>query len=319
MAGTTTFDTYLSVGIREDLLDVIYDISPQDTPFVSNVPSGTSKGTFHEWQKDSLAAPADTPVSEGADAVPAALVPTVRLGNYTQINEKSWIISGTDLVADNAGRGVEAAYQEARKGLELRKDVEYAIVGTNKAYSAGVGNAGGAPSPRQSASVTAWIATNEDKEATGVTPSGDGSDARGDGIARTFTESMLESVIDQCYLAGANPSILMTNTVNKRIISGTFVGRATSVDATHTDKRIVNAVDFYESDYGIMSIVPNRYMRQSDVFLLDPSLWSVDYHRPYFSHDLAKTGDNMKKQMIVEWTLKCGEEAGNGIVADLGG
>jgi len=317
MAGTSTFDTYLSVGIREDLLDVIYDISPSDTPFVSNVPSGSSKGTFHEWQKDSLAAPADTPVPEGADATPAALTPTVRLGNYTQINEKSWIISGTDLQADNAGRGVEDAYQEAKKGLELRKDVEYAIVGTNKPYSAGTGNAGGAPAARESASVTSWIATNENKAGDGTTPTGDGSDARVDGTPRAFTEALLEDVIDKCYLAGANPTILMCNTNQKRVISGTFTGRATAVDATVTDKRVVNAVDFYESDYGIMSIVPNRYMRQSEVFLLDPSLWSVDYHRPYFTKDLAVTGDNKKRQMIVEWTLKCGEEAGNGIVADL--
>ena len=318
MASTATFDTYRSVGIREDLLDVIYNIAPSDTPFVSNVGKGSSKGTFHEWQKDTLAAPADSPVPEGADAVAAVLDPTVRLGNYCQINEKTFVVSGSDMVADNAGRGVELAYQEAKKGLELRKDVEYSIVGVNKARAAGAGNNPGAAVARESASVLSWIASNEDVGVGGVAPTGDGTDTRTDGTPRTFTESMLETVVDACYLAGANPNVLMTNTTNKRIISSSFLGRATAVDATHTDKRVVNAVDFYESDYGIMSIVPNRYMRQRDVFLLDTEMWSVDYYRPYMTEELAKTGDNIKKQMIVEWTLKCGEEAANGIVADLG-
>ncbi len=317
MASTATFDTYRSVGIREDLLDVIEDISPTDTPFCSNIGSGTSKGTFHEWQKDSLAAPSDSPVAEGADAAPAAVTPTTRLGNYCQINEKSYVISGSDLKADNAGRGVEMAYQEAKKGLELRKDVEYAMVGVNKARSAGVGNNPGAAAARESASVLSWIATNESVGATGVAPTGDGTDTRTDGTQRTFTEAMLEDVIDQCYLSGANPNVIMTNTVQKRVISGSFTGRASSVDATDTHKKIVNAVDFYESDYGVMSIVPNRYMRQREVFVLDTDQWSVDYYRPYFSHELAKTGDNEKRQMLVEWTLRSGEEAGSGIVADL--
>jgi hypothetical protein len=166
MATVETFDTYASVGIREDLIDVIYNIAPSDTPFVSNVGSGSSKGTFHEWQKDTLEAVADNAVAEGADAAPAALTPTVRLGNYCQINEKTWVISGTDLVADNAGRGVEMAYQEAKKGLELRRDIEYVCVGVNKARDAGAGNAGGSPLAREAATVLAWIATNTNFDAT---------------------------------------------------------------------------------------------------------------------------------------------------------
>ena len=208
MASTATFDTYLAKGIREDLIDVIYNISPTDTPFVSNVGTGTSKGTFHEWQKDTLAAVEDNPVVEGADAAPAALTPTTRLGNYCQINEKSWIISGTDLVADNAGRGVEMAYQEAKKGLELRKDVEYVCVGVNKGSDAGAGweNPPGTPGARQAGTILAWFNTNTnfDTVGTGGAPGADpatedGASARTDSTAttkRTFTEALLTSVID---------------------------------------------------------------------------------------------------------------------------
>jgi len=318
MATTATFDTYLAKGIREDLTDVIYNIAPTDTPFVSNVASSSSKGTKHEWQKDTLAAPADNPKAEGADAAPAALLATTRLENYCQINERTFVISGTDLVADNAGRGVEMAYQEAKKGLELRKSVEYVCVGVNKGYSAGAGNAGGSPTARQVGTITAWLKTNTMK-GTGAAadPVTAGATARTDGTQATLTEAMLESLVDKIYLAGGNPGVLMTNTVQKRIISKTFKGSADSRQIQVPDKRVINAVDFYESDYGTLSVVPNRYMRQREVFVLDTDMWAVCYHRPYTTHDLAKTGDNEKKQMIVEWTLESREEASSGGIFDL--
>jgi hypothetical protein len=316
---TTTFDTYLSVGIREDLIDVIYNIAPTDTPFVSNVGSGSSKGTYHEWQQDTLAAPADDPVAEGADAVEAALTPTVRLGNYCQINSKSFGISGTDLVADNAGRGVEMAYQEAKKGLELRKDIEFACVGVNKGSSAGVGNAGGSPAAREVGVVMSWLATNTVFDATtGADPTGDGTDARTDSSATgVFTEAMLESVIDQIYLSGGSPDIIMANTTQKRVITNSFRGSTDENKNDTSAKRIINAVDFYESDYGTLSVVPNRYMRQRDVFVLDSDMWEVAYHRPFMSYDLAKIGDSDSKQMIAEWTLVSKEEASSGGIFDL--
>ena len=326
MAADTTFDTYKAVGIREDLIDVIYNISPTDTPFVSNVGSGSSKGTRHDWQKDSLAAVEDNPVPEGADAAPAALEPTVRLDNYCQINEKTFVISGSDLVADNAGRGVEMAYQEAKKGLELRKDVEYVCVGVNKAKSAGTGNDPGAATAREVGTVLAWLgATNSVKAVDGIDPAGDGTgtgqtdttQGRTDGTPAPFTEAMLESVVDQIYLSGGNPDTLMANTTQKRVITSTFRGSTDENKQDVSAKRIINCVDFYESDYGTLSVVPNRYMRQSDVFVLDTEMWEVSYYRPFMTYDLAKTGDNEKKQMIVEWTLTSKEEASSGGVFDL--
>lgn len=319
MATTATFDTYLAVGIREDLIDVIYNIAPTDTPFVSNVGSGSAKGVLHEWQIDTLAAVEDNPVAEGADAAPGALTPTVRANNYCQINEKTFVISGTDLVADNAGRGVEMAYQEAKKGLELRKDVEYVCVGVNKGKDAGAGNAGGSPTARATGTILSWIATNTVLDATsGVDPTGDGSDARTDSSAtQAFTEALLQSVIDQCYLQGANPDMIMANTQQKRVITDSFRGSTDENKQDVAAKRIINCVDFYESDYGVLSVVPNRYMRQRDVFVLDSDMWEISYHRPFMTYDLAKTGDNEKKQMIVEWCLTSKEERGNGGIFDL--
>lgn len=322
MASVNTFDTYRAEGIREDLADIIYNIAPTDTPFVSNVGSGSAEGTYHEWQKDTLEAPSNTPRSEGADATLNQLNPTVRLANYCQINDRAFAVSGSDRAANNAGRGDELAYQSVKEGYELRKAVEYACINDPRARDAGTGNAGGSPTPRVAANIHSWIATNTssaagDGAADTNAPAGDGTDVRTDGSTRAFTEAMLESVVDQCYLSGGNPSMIMTNTAQKRVISKTFKGSTDSREHPTMAKRVIAAVDFYESDYGVMSVVPNRWMRQRDVFLLDPEHWTVNYYRPYFEHDLAKTGDNDKKQMIVEWTLRSNEEASSGGVFDL--
>jgi hypothetical protein len=343
MADANVFETYDSVGIREDLLDVIYNITPTDTPFVSNVGSGSSKGTWHEWQQDSLEAPGDSSVAEAADAAILELTPTIRLGNATQINTKSFQISGSDMVADNAGRGVEMSYQEAKKGLELRKDIEWRCVdGTTGisddpsadcGYDMGTGGGG----KRQAASLLAWIASGEGAMTVGAegvgnvnynsavgganpvrdATNGPGQVGRTDGTVRTFTEGMLTDVIDQIYLSGGSPDVIMCNTQPKRIISQTFRGSADENKQDVSAKRIINAVDFYESDYGVLAVVPNRYMRQRDVYVLDTDMYAVDYYRPFFSKDLPDNGDYQSKQMLVEWTLKSDEQLSSGGIFDI--
>jgi hypothetical protein len=317
---TNVFDTYAAVGIREDLTDVIYNISPTDTPFVSNVGSGSADSRYHEWQTDALAAVADTPVPEGQLATIAALTATKRYGNRCQINQKAFGVSGSDLAANNAGRGVEMAYQEAKKGLEVRRDIEYHNVGINAAQAAGTTDNAGAGTARISASIMSWIKTNTIK-GTGAAADPtlpDGNTPRVDGTQAAFTEVMLTDLIDKIYLSGGDPDTLMTNTKQKGIITSTFNGVAGSrVDQNLSAKRIINAVDFYESDYGTLSIVPNRYMRQREVFVLDSSMWEIAYYRPFSSHDLAKTGDFDAKQMLAEWTLVAKNEASSGGIFDL--
>ncbi len=303
-----TFETYDSVGIREDLADIIHNISPTETPFMSNVGKGSSKGTYHEWQIDSLDTPVDNKAIEGDDATPEAVTPTSRVGNYTQIADKVISISGTDLAADNAGRASEMAYQLAKRGMEIKRDMETTLVGTNKGRSAGSSGVA-----RELGSVLSWIATNEN--ATGTAPAGDGTDARVDGTLRALDESMLTDVIDQTWLSGGNPDIIMANSTQKRAITG-FTGNATKYKEVD-DKKVINAVDVYVSDYGELMVVPNRFMRQSDVMILETDMWSVDYYRDFHTVDLAKTGDNEKKQMLVEYTLTSKQEAASGIIADL--
>ncbi len=305
-----TFETFDSIGIREDLADIIYNISPTETPFMSNVGRGSSKGTFHEWQIDALDAAADNKAVEGDDAAAGAITPTTRVGNFTQISDKVVSISGSDLSADNAGRASEMAYQMALKGLELKRDMETGLIGTNKGRASGSSGVA-----REYGAVLSWIATNESVGATGVAPTGDGTDARTDGTPRTFTESMLTDVIDQIWVSGGNPDVIMANSTQKRVITG-FTGNAAKFKEVD-DKKIINAVDVYVSDYGDLSVVPNRFQRQRDVFVFETDMWSVDFFRDFQTVDLAKTGDNERKQMLAEYTLTSKQEAASGIIADL--
>ena len=304
-----TFETYASVGIREDLTDLISNISPAETPFMSNVAKGTSKGTYHEWQIDSLEAAADNKKIEGNDATASAVTPTVRVGNYTQIADKVVSISGSDQAADSAGRTSEMAYQIAKRGLELRRDMETTLVGVNKAKASGSSGVA-----RELAPVLSWLKTNTNHVGTDPVTA-DGSSLRVDGTPRAFTEAMLTDVIDKIWVSGGNPNVIMCNSTQKRAITG-FTGNATKYKEVD-DKKVINAVDVYVSDFGELMVVPNRFMRTRDVLVLETDMWSVDYYRPMLTNDLAKTGDNERKQLLCEYTLTSKQEAASGGIFDL--
>ncbi len=305
-----TFQTYSAVGVREDLADIIYNISPTETPFISNVGKGSAKSTYHEWQIDSLDAAADNKAVEGDDAGAGAITPTVRVGNYTQIASKTISLSGSNQVTDAAGRASEMAYQLAKRGQELKRDMEVTLVGTNKGQASGSSG-----TARELGSVQSWLATNVNLGTGGAAPEGDGTDARTTGTNRAFTEAMLTDVITKTWVSGGMPSVIMCNAGQKAKITA-FTGNATKYKEVN-DKTVINAVDVYVSDYGDLSVVPNRFMDTSAVLVLQPDMWSVDYYRDFQTHDLAKTGDSDKKQILVEYTLASKQEAASGIIADL--
>jgi hypothetical protein len=304
-----TFETYDSTGIREDLADVIYDISPTDTPFISNIAKAPAKGTFHEFQQDALEAAEDRPIAEGAEAEVRARAATTRLGNYTQIASDAARISGTDLNADNAGRGDEMAYQMAKVGLELRNSMELTLIGTNKGYNAGAGQGA---TVRELAPVLAWLHTNS--QATGTEPTGDGSDGRIDGIAQAMTEDDIVNGMEAAWLEGAAPTILMTNSTLKKGITK-MAGNAAKYKEVD-DKKIINAVDIYVTDFGDLTIVLNRYMRAIDCLLMTPDSWALATHRDFMNWDLAKSGDSEAKQILTEYTLEARQEKANSLITD---
>ena len=308
---TNTFDTYDAIGIREDLQDVIYSISPTETPFMSSAAREQVKNTFHEWQTDALAAAVtNNAVIEGDDATLDAASATSRIGNYTQIMDKTVVITGTQESVDKAGRASELAYQIAKKSKELKRDIESTLL-TNQARAAGDSS-----TARTFGSIGAWIATNDNLAGDGTSPTANnGSDARNDGTPRAMTEDMLKDVIKNVWNAGGNPSVVMVGPFNKQKISG-FTGGSTRFDASE-DKTLYTSIDVYSSDFGDLEVVPNRFSRDRDALVLDMDYWSVGFLRDFTMHELAKTGDAEKRQLLVELTLISRNEAASGGVFDL--
>ena len=311
-----TFSAHEAIGQREDLADVIYDISPQDTPIMSSIGKGKATAVYHEWQTDALAsANTANAAVEGADATAATLSPTVRIGNYTQIVQKSIQVSGTLESVDKAGRKSEKAYQLAKASAELKRDIE-AIITANQGR-----DAGSSTTARKLGSLLSWIKTNTNKGSgttAGADPTTIGVSTRTDGTTRTFQESMLKDVVQKVFTSGGTPSLLVVSPALKQVVSG-FTGLAQhryNSNATG-DITILAGADLYASDFGVISIVPNRFMRTRDALVLDPEYASLNYLRPFQTNDLARTGDSEKTQILAELTLEVKNEAAHGGVFDL--
>jgi len=314
-----TFSSFTVIGQREDLIDVIYDISPQDTPIMSSVGKGSARAVYHEWQTDSLAAATTANAAvEGADATDAAVSPTTRLGNYTQIVTKTIRVSGTLESVDKAGRKSEKAYQMAKASAELKRDIE-TIITANQGQTAG-----DATTARKMGSLLSWIKTNSSvngTSVTGVDPTTIGVSTRTDGSTRTFTEALLKDVIQQVFVSGGTPTLAVMRPALKQKVSG-FTGNAAyrvNTDNSVGNVTVVAGADLYQSDFGVLQLVPDRFMRSSDreVLVLDPEYAELSYLRPFQTKDLAITGDSERSQILAELSLTVRNEAAHGIVADL--
>ena len=307
---TNTFDTYDSVGEREDLSDVIYSISPTDTPFLSSAAKTQATAVLHEWQTDALAAAVtNNAVIEGDEATLDASVATTRLSNSCQIMDKTVVITGTQESVDKAGRASEIAYQIAKKAKELKRDMESTLTSNNAEVTGGSGTA------RQLGALGSWVITNDDLGVSGASGAGAGNAAHTNGTQRAFTESQLKSVIKSVWNAGGDPSMIMVGPFNKQKLSG-FTGNSTRFDAG-ADATLYTSVDVYASDFGQLQVVPNRFSRDRDAYVLDMDYWGVAFLRDFSMHELAKTGDSEKRQLLVEATLESRNEGASGLVADL--
>lgn len=312
-----TVTTYDIKGIREDLSDIITNISPTETPFMSNAAKGSEDSTFFEWQTDSLAAADNTNAQLEADDITTydAITPTVRLGNYMQISRKTAVVGGTTEAVKKAGRKSEMSYQLAKKGKELKRDMEKILVGTNQGAAAGNDT-----TIRYTASALAYVKTNVNKASDGANPTYTTlpSGTRTDGTPRPFTESLLKDVLQQGFTAGADFDMLMVDGSQKQVVS-TFTGIATKTYQMNNAKKaaIIGAADVYVSDFGVLTVVPNRFQRHRDAFLFDFEYVELAYLRPFRTEELAKTGDATKQMILVEYGLKIRAENALGIVADL--
>jgi hypothetical protein len=309
-----TYQTYTAIGRREDLTDVIHDISPTDTVFMSNIGRGKAEQKNHEWQTDVLAAAdGDNKVIEGDDVANDAAVPTVRLGNYTQLMDKVIGVASSNEVGAKAGRASELSYQRTKRIKELKRDMEARLTGN---YASAAGAAGTA---RECAGFEAWIQTNASRGATGASTAFTGGiqAAATDGTQRAFTEDQLKEVLRECAESGGEPTMVLMGAFNKQAASA-FAGIAEQRRETGNKRAaIIGAADIYVSDFGEVSMVYSRFSRSRSALVVDPDMWKLCYYQPFKVEDLAKTGHATRQLLSVEFTLEACNEKSSGVVADL--
>jgi len=290
----TAFKTYDATAIREDLSDVIYDISPTDTPFMSSIAGkGSVSNTLFEWQTEALAAAVINNYNvEGADAGTAATTVTARVTNQTQISKKVVEVSGSHEAVNNAGKKSELAHQLAKASKELKRDMEGSLLANNAAA------AGNATTARETRGAAHFITTNV-------------TDAGTSGTHAAMVEADILAAAEAVWTAGGEASTILLGATNKKLITA-MSGRADAIrSVSDNNTTIQNAVDVYVSDFGTYNIVMDRFCDQDVVYFLDHDMWSVDYLRDFQTVDIARAGDGEKKMLLVEYGLRCGNEAAN--------
>lgn len=291
------FSTYDAVGIKEDISDVISDISPTKTPFLSLIGNEKTSNRFFQWQEDTLAAPRDNAQLEGFDATDATLTPTTLRSNYTQIFEKTIKISATEDAVSQYGRAKETAYQMVKAAKELKRDVERAYVGVDQAAVAGDETT----TARRSASVRQMIAAGLLEDA---------------GTAAALTETMLLNAAQKAYNAGGEPTIFMIKPADATKVAAFAAASGRQRDFANESK-LVNVVDLYVSPFGEFKVVLNRWIKNDIALLFDPDMWTNVTLRPWTRETLAKTGDNTKMMMVGEMGLKHKNYSADALIYDL--
>ena len=311
--------------VREDLTNIITMISPEETPFQSNIGKGSISNTFADWLQDELADPDNANAwIDGDEFTPAALTAPARLQNYAQISRKDLIVTRRAQKVNQAGTKSELSRQIAKKGKELKRDVESIITSSQAVV---VGSDSVAP---KTAGLGAWLKTNTDRGAGGTDPTlssstyGYPNAAPGNGTDRALSEATVLDIIKDCYEEGGNPSLIMLSPAVKQKFSLYMFGSSARIATPYQDHgtkkqaaSVVGAVDFYTSDFGTLEIVPNRFQPTNDVFILDTEFFSLDYLDGYKTQEMAKNSDADSRILLVDYMLRCTAEASSGVIADI--
>jgi hypothetical protein len=322
-----TRETYGAIGIREDLSNIIYNISPMDTPFLNGCGRGSCDNTNFEWQTDELSSPSANRQKEGDDYASTVATEPRRLSNYTQISATQVQSSGTAEAVDFAGRKSTQAYQLAKRAKEMKRDMEQMLLdGTVKA----VGASGVA---RESASFATWVGTNAilttpivaASSGLGLVNNGaagypDGTTSSLGGGANTAVSlSLINEVVGRIWDLGGSPDTILCRSDVKQTISSAAVGGSVVADPIGNNSgskavTAVNAVDVLVTDFGTFKVVPDRFLPAGNCDFIDFDLWSVDYLRPFRTETLAKSGDSVKQLLIAEYGLRAKNGLGSGML-----
>ena len=311
---TNAVSTITAVGNREDLSNIIYDISPTSTPFLSGISHTAATATNHEWQTDSIGTAANNAQIEGNDSTATAAIASVRLGNNTQISTKVPMVTRTQREVDSAGRGDELDYQIMKNAKLMKNDMETALL-ANKIKVNGTASVA-----RELGGLESWLSSNTNLGAgAGVAGSG-GTVARIAGTARAFDEAFLKSVLASCWDSGGDPDTIMVGSSIKQAMSGIVNGGSAGAAQRVVDGNaatVHTAIDIYVSDFGSLAVVPNRFQVQDSMLVLQMDMFAMASVTDFMETPLAKVGDSDKVLLVSEYTLEVRNEASSGIVADL--
>ena len=311
---SNTLDSYDVKGIREDLSNVIYDVSPEETPFYSSLQKTKASNTYHEWQTDSLRASAANAHIEGDATTAEARGVTTRLGNYTQIFKNAVVIPDTDEGLDKAGRSAEMAYQILKIAKEQKLDIEKALFDNNK-YEAGSSSAA-----RELAGLGAYMKTNVTNigGSGGANPTGTvpGNTARTDGTQTVFSQADFDSCMQSIWENGGKASSVYLSAFQMNVALG-FTGNNNQRSTVKSEAQtVVKHMDVYVTPWGTVEFIPSRENRGRDVYILQDDMFCAAVLRPTKNTELAKTGDNTTRQVLTELTLVSKNEKASGLVAD---
>jgi len=304
---TNAFDTYSATADREDLSNIIYNISPMQTPFMSSIGKKSIKNVVFDWQTEVLPTPVSTGQLEGFELSRAASTATARVSNVAMISSRDATVTGSQDASDPAGKRSEMAHQLAIMAKALKRDMEESLCQN------GGKTTGTATQARVTGGFESWIKTNFNKAAAGA-PTGNGT-APTDGTQRDLTEALLKVSLQKCFQNGGEPSLAICGPHNKQVISG-FTGRTQA--RQNIDANTVEAsVAVYSSDFGELKIVPSNRSRERSLLLVDPEFAKVSYLRDFKTVDIATIGDAETKMIVVEYGLEVSNEAAHSIVSDL--
>lgn len=300
-------------GNREDLSDIIKDVSPVETPVLTMMGTNKATGVNHEWLVDTLANAADNKHIEGNDAAAVDAASRTRRGNYCQIFKKWAVVTGTQEKVLKAGVKSEMAYQLARRLREIKRDGELAVVGQANAKVAGDDS-----TAREMGSLPAYLKTNNQVASGSSVPTGDGTDVSDyTGVNRAISETILKAGLQSLFTnSGGNSSLNMVVSATHKGLISAFTGSATRYVTTE-DKKLVASVDVYVGDFHTVRIMPDRHIAAEHAFILDPEYLKMSELRPVHSYDLAVLGDSKRKEIVWEWTLEVCDERAHCMIADL--
>ena len=307
---TNTKDSYDVTGIREDLSNVIYNVSPEETPLLSSIAKVSATNTLHEWMTDTLRAAVDTNAHvEGDDTVAEARGSASRIGNYTQVFKNAVSTSGTDSALDLAGRDKLMSYEIVKVGQEQKLDMEMSIF-ANKARVAG-----NSTTARVMGGLGSFVTTNVTNVGTGgANPTGNGTNARTNGTQTVFSQADFDTCMQEIWNEGGKPDTVYLSVFQMQKALG-FEGN-NNARSTNATGKVENLINVYVTPWGSVSFQPARQVSSRDVYIIEKSKLALASLRPMKNQELAKTGDNEKRQVVAECTLVVRNEKALGLIAD---